>query len=511
MTSEAQQEVAASQLLVREREAEIQRQRKEIHALKQELDENRKRMEQAEEFAASVAETLHEEVSKAEEVAEVKEKELQGALERIEEAEAKIKYVDSEAEAKQEVEAAEGEGEGEGGDASEGERGSDTGETRQMKGKLEPEGEQVQTQPPEVTKAEQPEVDVAVNEKMTAKMAQTVKEALVAGQGKDGDDEGDDIAAMWLERGIAAARAMTPPSLSEWQARSEALFQQAIARRERYVVDVGGRDEVIAWDVWRETYVWDYFTPDYICPDAERVGRLGDGGKWICGVDTIGVGDERGGEGGEGGNGGGESGGESGKKSGRGRDAGDCLVYAYGVRQDVSFERELHKRTGCRVHAFDPTVGGLPDVNASIFNGGGGAYGALGFGRGDSESDSESEGEDSGIAPMTPAVREMGEEEEDEMVFHKQAIGAASEPSKMFLNVETLHDTMARLGHDHVDVLKVDIEGDEWTVFDQILAMPGPLPFDQLLIELHFQDVPKVRLRPSPPTTNRRTIPPASP
>ena len=97
---------------------------------------------------------------------------------------------------------------------------------------------------------------------------------------------------------------------------------------------------------------------------------------------------------------------------------------------------------------------------------------------------SESEGEDSGIAPMTPAVREMGEEEEDEMVFHKQAIGAASEPSKMFLNVETLHDTMARLGHDHVDVLKVDIEGDEWTApahssvskFIIIYALPSSTP-----------------------------------
>ena len=161
-----------------------------------------------------------------------------------------------------------------------------------------------------------------------------------------------------------------------------------------------------------------------------------------------------------------------------------------------------HPRTGtdCQVHAFDPTVGGLPDVNASIFNGGGGAYGALGFGRsrgGETLSRRATASASVAKAASTARVEEMGgggaggeqgvegtagrevkegrteeeeeeekeeeeegeavvvEEEEEAMVFHKQAIGAASRPSKMFLNVETLQDTMARLGHHHLDVLKV--------------------------------------------------------
>ena len=124
---------------------------------------------------------------------------------------------------------------------------------------------------------------------------------------------------------------------------------------------------MVAWDVWRETYVWDYFAPDYICPDAERVGRLGDGGKWICGVDGIGRSgrggqEDEGGVGGEGEGGAGtrsengsenegrrqgESEGEGEGESGGGRrlDRAPCLVYSFGVRQDVSFERELHRRT----------------------------------------------------------------------------------------------------------------------------------------------------------------------
>jgi len=43
---------------------------------------------------------------------------------------------------------------------------------------------------------------------------------------------------------------------------------------------------------------------------------------------------------------------------------------------------------------------------------------------------------------------------------------------------------MQSLGHVHLDVLKIDIEGWEWSVFDG-LRDEGRWPFDQLLIELH--------------------------
>lgn len=53
---------------------------------------------------------------------------------------------------------------------------------------------------------------------------------------------------------------------------------------------------------------------------------------------------------------------------------------------------------------------------------------------------------------------------------------------------------MAKLGHDWVDVLKVDIEGGEWKVFQGLFLSMAQLPATQVQIELHFLDsIPDVR------------------
>ena len=73
--------------------------------------------------------------------------------------------------------------------------------------------------------------------------------------------------------------------------------------------------------------VWDYYTPDYNCPLLkQRVGRLGDGGKWVCGM-----------------------------RSSMLQTAG-CLVYSLGSKGDTSFEDDMMNSTACDVHTFDPTL-----------------------------------------------------------------------------------------------------------------------------------------------------------
>lgn len=68
-----------------------------------------------------------------------------------------------------------------------------------------------------------------------------------------------------------------------------------------------------------------HYEPEFACRFEQRVGRLGDGGKWICDPNRI-----------------------SQKK--------DCLVYSVGSNNDFSFEREVKRVIGdhCDIHTFDP-------------------------------------------------------------------------------------------------------------------------------------------------------------
>lgn len=71
---------------------------------------------------------------------------------------------------------------------------------------------------------------------------------------------------------------------------------------------------------------WDHFAPTTSCPFAlRRLGKVGDGGKWICGLKEIA------------------------KKP-------ECVAYSFGVAGETSFEQELLDTTNCTLYAFDPTV-----------------------------------------------------------------------------------------------------------------------------------------------------------
>ena len=177
------------------------------------------------------------------------------------------------------------------------------------------------------------------------------------------------------------------------------------------------------WDETRGMYLWDWFLDSYTCHSRQRIGRVGDGGKWVCGLATM-------------------------------KDLDRCIVYSYGIRDDVSFELDLIARTGCEVHAFDPSIGALPD------------------------------------AVPDELVRTGA------FTWHKQALSSVTGSVDTFMNAESLLDTMVRLGHAKLTLLKVDIEGSEWGVFSSLFSnaragvgKPLRLLTDQLLIELHYRDV----------------------
>jgi len=164
--------------------------------------------------------------------------------------------------------------------------------------------------------------------------------------------------------------------------------------------------------------IWDLFPPELSCPDIQRVGSVGDGGKWICGLSWLGM--------------------------NRQNEDEKCIVYSYGVSTDSTFEQELSSVAGCKVFAFDPTIGEMKSAGESI-------------------------------------------------TFHKMGLWNSSGSTDNFMLVEHLYDAMNRLNHSYIDVLKVDIEGAEWAVFRELLSRAngrsGLFPFGQLLIELHYESV----------------------
>lgn len=78
-------------------------------------------------------------------------------------------------------------------------------------------------------------------------------------------------------------------------------------------------------------HFWMSQKPSFNCPEnlKRRVGRRGDGGKWVCGLENLG------------------------KRSEQGY---NCAVYSFGISNESSFESEILLETRCSIYAYDPTV-----------------------------------------------------------------------------------------------------------------------------------------------------------
>ncbi|KAH9988440.1 methyltransferase domain-containing protein [Russula compacta] len=106
------------------------------------------------------------------------------------------------------------------------------------------------------------------------------------------------------------------------------IIRAAINTRSRVVLRVLVR-------LYVYVYVWDFFIAAFQCPHrVERVGKLGDGGKWVCGVDRVAKQDK-------------------------------CVIYSFGINGESSFEAALLKRApGCEAWGYDYSVKSWgPEIN----------------------------------------------------------------------------------------------------------------------------------------------------
>ncbi len=145
----------------------------------------------------------------------------------------------------------------------------------------------------------------------------------------------------------------------------------------------------------------------------------------------------------------------------------NSVVYSFGVGDNLAWELAMIERFGLTVHAFDPTPASMAWVERQslpptlMFHPSGLAAhdGNMGF------------------APRRPGSR-----------INFRPI-AETGVAVIECPVARLSTFMRELGHEYIDVLKMDIEGGEYTVLDDLLATRASVK--QLLVEFHhhFPDV----------------------
>ncbi|KAF7302817.1 Methyltranfer-dom domain-containing protein [Mycena kentingensis (nom. inval.)] len=142
------------------------------------------------------------------------------------------------------------------------------------------------------------------------------------------------LLALYRLASLQIASPTIPKSAATWLnltlERNERLYQDAIRHRKIEIDGIGGIYEAsFPKPQDRKRYaLWDWYVPAFSCPfPVYRVGVLGDGGKFICGIERV-------------------------LKS-----KPDCIVYSMGVEQKSSFEQEiLHMGRRCQVFGFDFSV-----------------------------------------------------------------------------------------------------------------------------------------------------------
>jgi FkbM family methyltransferase len=144
------------------------------------------------------------------------------------------------------------------------------------------------------------------------------------------------------------------------------------------------------------------------------------------------------------------------------------VIYSFGVGEDISFDLELINQYEVIIHAFDPTPRSIewvrkqnPPSNFILHE-----YGLANF-----------DGHATFLPPANPL--HVSHSILDFRKQHHDRTDITSMP------VKKMHTIMTELNQSKVDILKMDIEGAEYQVIDDLISS-GLLP-TQLLVEFHHR------------------------
>jgi FkbM family methyltransferase len=146
------------------------------------------------------------------------------------------------------------------------------------------------------------------------------------------------------------------------------------------------------------------------------------------------------------------------------------VVYSVGIGEDASFDAAVIERYGCEVFGFDPTPRSLEWIGGRVL-------------------DARFHVQPVGLAAFDGELKFF----EPESRTH---VSYSANPDRIALNrngvislpVRRLSTLMHDNGHSALDVLKMDIEGSEYDVIEDVLAQR--IPVRQWLIEFHHRILP---------------------
>jgi len=150
------------------------------------------------------------------------------------------------------------------------------------------------------------------------------------------------------------------------------------------------------------------------------------------------------------------------------------IVYSFGIGEYISFDMDICKYHNCNVYGFDPTPKSIRWVKGS-------------------NPPAKFHFSDYGIGSKTGPVDfylPINPKHVSGSVLIQSNVDLKE---KVTVQMKSISDIASELGHTHIDVLKMDIEGAEYDVIEDILT--SGISIDQILIEFHDRFVENGRAK----------------
>lgn len=141
------------------------------------------------------------------------------------------------------------------------------------------------------------------------------------------------------------------------------------------------------------------------------------------------------------------------------------VIYSFGIGEDLSFSEAVYSKWKCDIFAFDPTPKSKEYVKNHELN-----------------KVSEFHFYEWGLSDSNK-IGEFHLPQNDNYVSGSLVAYDGVKEETIAVELKTLDSIMQQLGHETIDLLKMDIEGSEFAVIDNILT--SGVRFNQLCVEIH--------------------------